>query len=74
MRISRRTFALGAASLGITGARAATDFATAFDPVISEQDLRPVLWSWTTPEQVTALRKDRVLFTRAESPTLGRGH
>ena len=76
MRISRRTFAIGAASLGITFARAGatTDFASAFDPVTSEQDLRPVLWSWTTPEQVAELRKDRVLFTRVESPTLGRGH
>jgi hypothetical protein len=74
--ISRRAFTLGATSLGVLGARAraAADFANAFDPVTSDRDLRSVLWSWTTPEQAAALRNDKVLFTRAESPTLGRGH
>jgi len=40
-------------------------------------NLRPaarVLYSWTTPEQVAELRRDRVLLTRTERPDLGRGY
>jgi hypothetical protein len=33
-----------------------------------------VLYSWTTPEQVAELRRDRVLLTRTERPDLGRGY
>jgi hypothetical protein len=33
-----------------------------------------VLYSWTTPEQVEELRRDRVLLTRTETPGLGRGY
>jgi hypothetical protein len=33
-----------------------------------------VLYSWTTPEQVEELRRDRVLLTRTETAGLGRGY
>lgn len=33
-----------------------------------------VLYSWTTPEQVEELRRDRVLLTRSETAGLGRGY
>jgi hypothetical protein len=35
---------------------------------------RRVLYSWTTPEQISELRRDRVLLTRTERPGLGRGY
>jgi hypothetical protein len=33
-----------------------------------------VLYTWTTPEQLAELRRDRVLLTRTETPGLGRGY
>jgi hypothetical protein len=35
---------------------------------------RRVLYSWTTPEQVEELRRDRILLTRTETAGLGRGY
>lgn len=33
-----------------------------------------VIWSWTTPEQAAEIRRDKVVFTREKSPTMGRGY
>ena len=46
----------------------------AFAPVSANAAPPSVVWSWTTEEQATELRRDRILFTRESSPTLGRGH
>ena len=46
----------------------------AFAPVAANAAPPTVVWSWTTEEQAAELRRDRVLFTRESSPTLGRGH
>jgi hypothetical protein len=46
----------------------------AFHPVADGAPPPRVIWSWTTSEQAAELRKNRVLYTRTRSPTLGRGH
>ena len=45
----------------------------AFSPVSSPGAPPAVVWSWTTTEQADEIRRDKVLFTRESSPTLGRG-
>lgn len=45
----------------------------AFSPVRTTGAPPAVVWSWTTTEQADELRRDKVLFTRESSPTLGRG-
>jgi hypothetical protein len=45
----------------------------ALNPVLDGAAPPLVVWSWTTTEQAAELRKNRVLFTRTRSPTLGRG-
>ena len=45
----------------------------AFSPVRSPGVPPAVVWSWTTTEQADEIRRDKVLFTRESSPTLGRG-
>lgn len=52
----------------------APDPRLAFAPVATNAAPPSVVWSWTTEEQATELRRDRILFTRESSPTLGRGH
>ena len=46
----------------------------AFAPVAANAAPPSVVWSWTTEEQAAELRRDKILFTRESSPTLGRGH
>jgi hypothetical protein len=46
----------------------------AFGPVGAKGAPPSVIWSWTTVEQAAEIRRDGILFTRASSPTLGRGH
>ncbi|MBX3189089.1 MAG: hypothetical protein KF819_18855 [Labilithrix sp.] len=46
----------------------------AFAPVARDAAPPRSIWSWTTAEQATEIRRDEVLFTRESSPTLGRGH
>jgi hypothetical protein len=42
--------------------------------VSSQRPARKVLYSWTTPEQVVELRRDRKLFIRSEQAGMGRGY
>jgi hypothetical protein len=46
----------------------------AFAPVPSYGPVPPTVWSWTTEEQATEIRRDKILFTRESSATLGRGY
>jgi hypothetical protein len=46
----------------------------AFSPVGPNDAPPAIVWSWTTEEQIEELRRDKILFTRESSPTLGRGH
>ena len=39
----------------------------------NDAPMRQVLYSWTTPEQVEELRRDRQLFVRSEQAGAGRG-
>src|SRR6185503_699013 len=77
--VDRRTFAgslaAAAAWLGFRTAQAAapTPASFSFDPVSPSNPVRRVLWSWTTKEQAAELRAGAPLFTRSESPGLGRG-
>jgi hypothetical protein len=41
--------------------------------VVNQAPTRRVLYSWTTPEQVEELRRDRQLFVRSEQVGAGRG-
>lgn len=44
-----------------------------FDDAYHDRAARPVLYSWTTTEQATALRQDRVLFTKTARDDFGPG-
>lgn len=58
---------------GFEPAPAVDDPGIAFDPSRSPLVPPAAVWSWTTAEQAAELRRDRVLYTRGSSPTLGRG-
>lgn len=44
-----------------------------FDDAYHDRAARPVVYSWTTLEQATALRQDRVLFTKVARDDFGPG-
>ncbi|MDB4944515.1 MAG: hypothetical protein JWP97_4049 [Labilithrix sp.] len=57
----------------VFGSEPTPEPSVAFGPVSRSTPPPAVVWSWTTSEQAAEVRSGRVLFTRATSPTLGRG-
>jgi hypothetical protein len=61
---------------GVDGGTATLAASSPFCPQMmwNASPAKRVLYSWTTPEQIEELRRDRVLLTRTETAGLGRGY